>query len=1438
MNQPTALEANIASYHVDVEIDDKYNVLLDVMSNYYGIMDALKTFLKEISHPHRNWQFIVQEARGYALDYFHVLRKHPDGADAASLFANVFTDAIEEEKNSMEVRADAADNLLLFLQKIIRDSGNDIEKFLPVLTNTFHRIRTFDDDNFFLFVKSFYQLKKLGQGLLEVKSDGVRSEKCFDAMNQLLFKYFECTYAYWLEEEDPWEWFEKEAIGITEPETLQVIFKDISHEHIRKQEEKLRQLVSAKENTSHFPLPTSHFSLLTSHLTPLPGHNQIVDIYREMPQKLLDAGGEKGHGKGWKVIFLFHIMGITGLSAIHEEALRDINRTLSWLISHERHLNIEKIIRKTFSILKERTAEFPTTALNCILNMGKGVYETDESDLINSFIDSVIDLGFQSPMIEGVGNDWQIKVNNAHIQNIRTWLELIELNPKYSTRLLSYLIIHLSLCGVFIKDTDLFPRDITRFLNSNIGPVYNLAKQLAKLFPVYFNDIGAEGTLRDISTRIDEISHRKDVLIHFLRKQIHVESSNRVVSFTEAVLRFWTDKEKTHLQPFVPPNIYEKIEATGPYVDGVHSILSCFEERGIRIPNDLMTMTQDKLDRLFSDIIPSGVSDPTEEDAERVQLAISLYKLLCQKYDLSTYSKIGAEMDHYLSMLRAEAFPDLSILKNALDEVGQGKISIKKNILKLLRYIQLLKNLIHSSQTYEIREDIYKKRHFTVDIPSMYGSYYEMKFDALGLTFRLEALVNVLFDELIENMDLSLITKATFYQIYARLRLFNKALKLDGISTVEIECQLDFLAHSIDVKGFTSTQYIDIFKGFAGAVKNIINDYFNNVHEENLTRILTQIPADQILSKYLPMDDPPLLVNRDRCLLVTDKLKHRISEIFSRERIASSLGLQQMDLFLTRILNTLFRQSEELQKTQLQQLLLYDPQNAMISIDQAGEQGIIFLGNKGFNLARLKRYGLPVPSGFIITTEVFRVRHMVETYRPANQNFREQVAEHIAIMERHTGKRFGDPANPLLFSVRSGSSISQPGMMDTFLDVGINEEITAGLAARTGNTWFAWDNYRRFLQCYGMSFGLERDDFDAIIKEFKKRLGIPYKRGFPGEEMRKAALTYRAMIQDSGIEIIKDPFEQLLLTITKVFDSWESPKAETYRRIIGISDDWGTAVTVQSMVFGNISSASGTGVFFTHNPRWSGDSLRLWGDFTIGNQGEDVVSGLVTTLPISISQQNIEMRDTDTTLESHFPAIYNALKGWANDLIYKKGWSPQEMEFTFEGDSVENLYLLQTRDMAMRERKRVFTFDFEGMEDTRPIGNGIGVSGGAMTGRVVFNLEEIDIWRGVEPETSLILMRADTVPDDIREIHAADGLLTARGGLTSHAAVVAHRLDKTCVVGCGNLVCEEKKKIGIFGQVIIRSGDHISIDGREGSVYQGQMKIEKNGSNPAPICGC
>jgi pyruvate,orthophosphate dikinase len=1355
MIQSKALEVNIADYHVDVTIDEKYSILQEVMSKYYGILEGLNTLLKELSHPYKNWKFIVHEARVYSLDYFHLLKSHPKGPEATELLVDIFIRAIES-KSDIDVRADAVDNFLLFIQKIIKESGSDFTRFKPVIDDSFNSIRAYDGDNFFLFVKSFYQIRKLADALLNYSSE--IEEDC-NAVNLLLIKYYDRIYSYWLAEKDPWTWFEKEADKIDNRKSLKNFFQIISHEQISRHKSRLAKIAQSKNLESEDVLKK---------LLMLPGYDQFVETYRKMPQSLLDESTKTVQGNRWKLISLFHIMNISGLSMIHEEALRDINRTLSWLIAHESNLNIGSLIHKTFSILKTRAGKYPATALNCILNMGKGVYKTDDSDLVKFFIEYVIDIGFQSPMIKGVGNNWQIEFNTAHTLNIRTWLELVELNPMWSTRLFSYLIIHLSVCGVFIKDIDLFPRDITRLLNSGIDPVYNLAKQLCRLFPVFFNDIGAEGKLRDISTEIDEISHRRDTLIHFLRKQSHVESSNRIVDFMKEIFTFWQTKQKAPLKPFVPPDIYEEIDTHGPHIDGVHRVISHLQEEGVSLPDGLITIKENEMKRLID-----GTSGVSEQDSRRVELAITFYKLLNQKYNIDFI-----EMDNYLVQLRSEAFTDLNRLNDALKEPD-----LNKKIYGLLDYLEELKKIILSDQIYEIKEDIYKKRHITIDIPSMYGSYREMKFDALGLTFRIESLVNVFFEELVEDIDLSLITKATFFQIYDRLKLFLKALKLDGISSVEIERQLDMLSHSLEARGFTFTQYLDIFKGFTRAVKNIINDYFNNIHGENLNQILSQIPVDQILPKYIPYSGK----------IDNEGIKHRVSEIFFRERIAFSLGLQQLDLFLSRILNTLFQQSNKLPKNQLQQLLLYDPEKAMTSINNVPNRvsGIINLGDKGLNLVRLKNYGLPVPPGFIITTESFRCREIINNYSPAKQNFKEQLGKHIAELEKETGKTFGNPENPLLVSVRSGSSISQPGMMDTLLDVGMNEEIALGIEKRTGNAWFAWDCYRRFLQCYGMIFGLERDDFDAIISEMKRRAGVEFKKEFAGMQMRKVAMTYKSMIKHSGIDIIDDPFEQLYLTIKKVLGSWESSKAKAYRKIMGISNDWGTAATIQEMVYGNISRQSGAGIIFTHNPRWSEDSLRLWGDFTIGNQGEDVASGLVNTLPISIIQQDIEMKETDIILETHFPEIYNTLKGWANELIHTKGWSPQEMEFTFENSSAESLYLLQCRDMAIRERKKVSTFDLGDITEDKLVGHGIGVSGGAMSGRIIFDLEEIDQWRTIEPETYLILVRNDTVPDDIREIYAADGLLTARGGVTSHAAVVAHRLGKTCIVGCGNLVCRE-----------------------------------------------
>jgi pyruvate,orthophosphate dikinase len=1391
MIKSKALEINLARTQVDVAIDPRYCSLQEVMGRYYGLLDGLNAFLKEVSHPYKNWHFIVNGARGYALDYFHLMRSHPMGVEAADCLIEIFLDALTADTDT-PVKVDAADNLILFLQKILKTAGPDHSRFEHLLNTTLESIRLMPEALFTLFVRSFYPFKRLAEACQDLQSPCMAD--C-SIINRLLTRALSNTAAYWLSQEDPVDWFAHDAHDKLS-ERLATIFQPISHAHLQAQQQKLAWLAENADFSSREVLST---------LCGMTDHGDMVRHYRRIPQQLLEAGGAAS-GYQWKVLFLFQSMRIEGLSLIHEDVLRDINRTLHWLITHQSSRNIKNLVEKTFTILKSNVRNYPATALSCVLNMGKGIFQTDDAELIDGFIDAVSELGFQAPQIKGVRDDWQIMVNSAHLQNIRTWMELVEIRPKRTRRLLSNLIIHLAVSGVFIRDTDLFGRDITRLLNSGIGPIYNLTKQLARLFPVYFNDIGAEGELRDISTRIDEICHRRDPLIHFLRKQSHVEGSNRILNLMEAALNFWATKEKKALLPFLPPPIYEEIETTGPYIDGVHTLMRGLIQSDVQVPEGLLTLDSETLTRLTA-----SIENVSETDRQRVVLFSEFYKQLNQKYNLDY-----GHLRQYVDQLPGDLFPQLDKLKSALTEPD-----LKMRISRLLDYLDLLKTIIVSPQSYDIRENIYKKRHFTVDIPSMYGSYRELKFDAMGLTLRIEALLNVLFEELIDTIDLSFITKATCHQINARLILFDRALKVDGIASAELARELDMLSHSLVIRGFSFTQYLDIFKGFSQAVRNVINDYFNNIHGEHLTRILSDLPSDSVLEKYLP----------NGCTLEMDqeKLCHRTSEIFFRDRLATSLGLQQLDLFLSRILNTLFNQSNKLPREKLRLLLNYDPERTITMLHQPNEAvgGIIYLGNKGLNLVKLKQFGLPVPPGFIITTEIFRCREIIDAFPPAQANFKDRVAQNIRAMEQLCGKRFGDPANPLLFSVRSGSSISQPGMMDTFLNVGMNEQVAAGLAARSGNAWFAWDSYRRFLQCYGMGLGMRRDDFDDIIGTYKKNLGIPFKKEFSGDHMQQIALSYKQRILDEGHDIPDDVMAQLHHTIRCVIDSWETEKAKTYRHIMGISDDWGTAITVQVMVFGNLSKQSGSGVIFTHNPRWSGENLSLWGDFTVENQGEDVVSGLVKTLPISIKQQEIEMRDTDITLETHFPEIFQTMTAWAHELVFQRNWSPQEMEFTFEGPTVKDLYLLQTRDMAIRERKRVLAFDPEQKKDDFYLGHGIGVSAGALSGRLVFSLEEVEHWRAQEPGTLLILVRGDTVPDDIKEIFATDGLLTARGGVTSHAAVVAHRLGKTCVVGCGSMLCDERARIVRFGAHALQSGEFISIDGREGAVYKGYLKIKE-----------
>ena len=1400
MPQSKALEVNLAISRVPVTLDPKYDLLLKIISPYHGLVERLKTFLKECCHPYRNWQFVIDEGRSFALNNFYIFKEHPQGPEGVRLFMDIFLEAATQSAKD-EVRGDAVDNLLAFLQQIITDSGPHLARFLPALDHGFTRLADLPDEPFFLVVRSFYSFNRLTGELVRLAPP----ETDFSAAAGLLEKYLIRTYDYWLGEADPRTWFEAELGEKIKDRAVTELLAAISHRSFQAWRRELGA-------DSRGPARGSRVHLES--LVKRPGFKEIVAVYERLPRQLARGVSGEVRRHQWLLIFLFHIMNIAGLSALHEKTLRDIHRSLTWLIDHVGRENLGPFMDKNFQILSVCARKYPHTALTSILKMGQAAYRTDDSDLVEHFQSLVVRLGFQTPELRGVGNNWQVQANPAHIQNIRVWLELIEQNPRWSKKLLSSLIIYLSLAGVFIKDTDLFPRDVTALLNRDIKPVYNLVKQLCRLFPVYFNDIGAEGQLRDISTEIDELLQRRDPLVHFLRKHSHVEGSPRTVTLMEAIFEFWRTKDKAPLQDLVPPDIFGQISTAGPHVDGMHRLMTeLYQSEHVVGPRDMLTLPG----RAMAAVTAPGRPGVNDADRKRLRLSQTLYQILYRKYHIDVL-----ELDAYLDQVQSETLPDQARLRAAL-----SRIDPREKLSGILDYLEVLKGVILSKHVFEVREDIFHKRHIAADIPSMYGSYHESKFDALGLTFRLEAVANSLFQQLIDEIDLLLINRATLVKIRDYLHLFNQALQLDGLYSQELERQLDLLTHSLSIRGFSFTQYMDIFRGFGQIISNIVNDFFNNIHQNQLVDILAEIRPERLQLKYVPRNG----------VGQPDELSHRITEIFLRDCIAGSLGIQQMDVFLSRILKTIFHHDHELPPSMLRRLLNYDPAQAVTPLEPVAEElaDIIHLGSKGYNLVRLKALGLPVPKGFILTTELFRCWEVIDLYPPAKEQFRGLLAAQVSRLEEQTGRKLGDPRNPLLLSVRSGSSISQPGMLNTFLNVGINQDVVKGMAARDpAREWFAWDCYRRFVQSMGMAEGLSRDDFDAIMADFKNKTGLPYKRDFTGAQMKEVALAYRSFMQQRQLDPEDRPFEQLTRAINGVFDSWTSPRAETYRKIMNISGDWGTAVIVQAMVFGNLTQQSGSGVCFTHNPRWSGDKLMLWGDFSLGNQGEDVVSGLVETLPITEDQKATESRPTEITLETRFPEIYKYMRDTAKRLIYELGYGPQEMEFTFESPEQGDFYYLQTRDMVLRERPKVYSFDVSEAGARSYLGRGIGVSGGGMVGRIVFTLEDIETWRKREPDTPLILMRGDTVPDDIREIYEADGLLTARGGSTSHAAIVAHRLDKTCIVGCAEMMCDENRKTCSLGGEILATGDWLSIDGLEGTVYhgklEGDLKIKERGA--------
>ena len=489
------------------------------------------------------------------------------------------------------------------------------------------------------------------------------------------------------------------------------------------------------------------------------------------------------------------------------------------------------------------------------------------------------------------------------------------------------------------------------------------------------------------------------------------------------------------------------------------------------------------------------------------------------------------------------------------------------------------------------------------------------------------------------------------------------------------------------------------------------------------------------------------------------------------------------------------------------------------------------LGGKGANLAEMTNLGLPVPQGFTITTEA--CNQYYEDNREINQEIQDQINDYIVKMEEMTGKKFGDLENPLLVSVRSGARASMPGMMDTILNLGLNDEVVEVVARKTGNERWARDCYRRFIQMYSdVVMEVGKKYFEELIDAMKAKRGVKQDIELTAADLKELAEQFKAEYKNKiGKDFPQDAKEQLMGAVKAVFRSWDNERANVYRRDNDIPYSWGTAVNVQEMAFGNWSDESGTGVAFTRNPATG--KKELFGEFLINAQGEDVVAGVRTPMPISKLQEVMpevfdQFNDICRILETHYRDM-------------------QDMEFTIQD---KKLYMLQTRNgkrtafaalkiacdlidegmrteeeaVAMIDPRNLDTllhpqFDEEAVKKAKLIGKALGASPGAAAGKIVFSAEDAKAWAARKEK--VVLVRLETSPEDIEGMKAAQGILTVRGGMTSHAAVVARGMGKCCVSGCGDIVMDEANKCFKLGDKVYKEGDEISIDGSRGVIYEG-----------------
>ena len=1363
-----ALEANLAqTRYKDIFIPEEHQQFIALSTKYFGINKRAKECITEYHHPLSNHTFVTEELRKMLMDDFWFYTRDDVPADALHIPLEMMHSLLKPEV-ALKLRLNVVITLMEFANKIISESAKHGE----LISLVFNIL-----DDAFEANKDCYILatKHAGRYLDKVAHD----ERFADAACGLLRRMLQENYRYWQSTSQVENWVENKANLLSEEEK-QTIVNEIGLPYF---EQLNADLAAADTWEALTDMP--HFELVAKRFT---------ESEKAFPHFIT------------KFHFVFFLLHLPGMESQRERLIWNMDRMMRDAIDEMPQDELIPFIDTIFDLAEELRKDYMSAVLDFQLTLGLKIIDVDQTEqkeIVNYFEKKLIAFGFVTPGNVFVGEDWQLSVDENHIKNIRVWLELIEHASTPMEKLLSALIVNLKLGGIFLSDTDLFQREITKVLNSNITPYYKMVKQLTRIFPVYFNEIGAEGEIRNVTTNMDEISGRQDQLVHFLRKQVHTESNNTLIALTLDVFKFWSDGSLDMLKPILPRNVFESIDKESTWFVHVHNLVQMMCEISCLNPEDVLMLSRDDFEHLITSASNRLELDKEISQREHARLMDirDLYAYLREKYSF--------ESVNIFSSLRSFPFiPDEEI--DAFEKVYKKK-DFGKSLTMIYAFMNRLKSVIFNPEQSEGWENIYHKRHIAIGIPSMYGTYRENKFEAMGLTFRLERVATQLMEKVVQSINLEYISERTLNQIYTILEYFRNGLELDGVTNQSFNSKLDMLRYSLTSRSFSFGQYINIFQFIAEDVRRIIIKYFLKSYEYPLKIVIPQL-----------FDAEGKLNERETVALISKK-----SEEFHRDLLSDAFLMQPLDNFIGRILTSLRTMEATLDPKLISDIMTYNSEMLVSPFWEKTPKmdNQVFIGNKANNLKKLYLYGMPVPPGFVITTETFRRNDTINTIPELRTEIHGMIRKHIAELERISGRKFGNTEAPLLVSVRSGTAISMPGAMDTILNVGLNDELVEAIGTDSAKAWAVWDSYRRLLQSWGMAKGIHRDVFDEEINRFKSKYSVKQKSEFDAVEMRELAYAYKQILVSHNVELEQDPFKQIIGCVNMVFESWNSERALAYRRHLGISENWGTAVIVQQMIFGNLSEVSGTGVVFTQNPHRERPGVHLYGDFTMRSQGEDIVGGLVKPLPIGETQRkaaNLEGPSMQTALPEIYKKIYSIAKELTEDL----GYSPQEMEFTFESDKPEDFHILQIRDQDLKLEDEVNAF-VQAPDEMKQIGRGMGIGGGAMNGLVAFNEHDIKTLRETHPDGQVILVRPDTVPDDIGMIFDCDGLLTARGGATSHAAVTAVRLGKVCVVSCIELQVYDEKHCGELNGHKLQMGDEIAIDGNLGLVYLGHYQTEK-----------